>query len=367
MRHLCRCGKEAADGERMARCTQCKAMAYCSRECQLDDWKAHKPLCKRLAADHRAIPERWEPPAQPISARVARAAPTAWAFEFGATCCRQSDLSGPVEKELYTRLLLDFEADEAVLAFFEGCALQPQARSHALCDLGMPSLRDALTAAQGHDALTFELPVKCIGCKHAAPRRVRFTLSLLESSVVRGEYRLRGEMHRGEGCASCGGAASTVAPCRFEPLDRTKLTWDELYRVAKFGKSEPRYVRRVFHSRLGKPMRAHADTVHALFALAQDAGFVDRGLEEGDDTVTDVRAEAARRVRLAHVPSGTEVYLHTVRVFTGRGGGAYRGESLNGALVFMTADADAVATECACSSIAEVEALLQRVPKAAQR
>lgn len=35
------CGKEAP-----YRCTHCKNVRYCSRECQKADWKTHKPICK---------------------------------------------------------------------------------------------------------------------------------------------------------------------------------------------------------------------------------------------------------------------------------------------------------------------------------
>eukprot|EP00197_Chlamydomonas_leiostraca_P001123 CAMPEP_0202885688 /NCGR_PEP_ID=MMETSP1391-20130828/41792_1 /ASSEMBLY_ACC=CAM_ASM_000867 /TAXON_ID=1034604 /ORGANISM="Chlamydomonas leiostraca, Strain SAG 11-49" /LENGTH=361 /DNA_ID=CAMNT_0049568943 /DNA_START=161 /DNA_END=1246 /DNA_ORIENTATION=+ len=33
----------------LARCTQCKVMAYCGKECQAADWKAHKKECARIA------------------------------------------------------------------------------------------------------------------------------------------------------------------------------------------------------------------------------------------------------------------------------------------------------------------------------
>jgi hypothetical protein len=34
------CGKKATQ-----RCSRCKNVWYCSRECQLKQWKAHKPMC----------------------------------------------------------------------------------------------------------------------------------------------------------------------------------------------------------------------------------------------------------------------------------------------------------------------------------
>jgi hypothetical protein len=41
------CGK--ADVQ-MQRCSRCKAVSYCGRECQAADWKAHKPTCKKPKA-----------------------------------------------------------------------------------------------------------------------------------------------------------------------------------------------------------------------------------------------------------------------------------------------------------------------------
>jgi len=38
------CGKE---GEKLKKCSACKLVWYCSEECQLGDWKAHKVECKR--------------------------------------------------------------------------------------------------------------------------------------------------------------------------------------------------------------------------------------------------------------------------------------------------------------------------------
>ena len=32
----------------MKRCTQCRAVLYCSRECQVKNWALHKEECKRL-------------------------------------------------------------------------------------------------------------------------------------------------------------------------------------------------------------------------------------------------------------------------------------------------------------------------------
>lgn len=42
------CGKTATQ-----RCSQCKNQWYCSRECQLKQWKAHKPLCQLIRSNRQ--------------------------------------------------------------------------------------------------------------------------------------------------------------------------------------------------------------------------------------------------------------------------------------------------------------------------
>lgn len=37
----------------MKRCTQCRAVLYCSRECQVKHWPSHKEACKRLPQEMR--------------------------------------------------------------------------------------------------------------------------------------------------------------------------------------------------------------------------------------------------------------------------------------------------------------------------
>jgi hypothetical protein len=32
------------------KCAGCRTACYCSKECQVEDWKPHKPACKALAA-----------------------------------------------------------------------------------------------------------------------------------------------------------------------------------------------------------------------------------------------------------------------------------------------------------------------------
>ncbi|GKZ01270.1 hypothetical protein MPSEU_001078000 [Mayamaea pseudoterrestris] len=39
------------DTSTMFKCAQCKSVNYCSKECQVSDWKAHRSDCKRIAAE----------------------------------------------------------------------------------------------------------------------------------------------------------------------------------------------------------------------------------------------------------------------------------------------------------------------------
>eukprot|EP00753_Platysulcus_tardus_P018165 PLAT6753.1.p1 GENE.PLAT6753.1~~PLAT6753.1.p1 ORF type:complete len:504 (-),score=221.68 PLAT6753.1:411-1832(-) len=47
------CGKPAPQ-----RCSRCKNAWYCSRECQVGDWKKHKPLCDIIKEGVKAVAER---------------------------------------------------------------------------------------------------------------------------------------------------------------------------------------------------------------------------------------------------------------------------------------------------------------------
>jgi splicing suppressor protein 51 len=42
-----KCAQPAADGAALKQCGACKSQPYCSRECQVADWPAHKPACQR--------------------------------------------------------------------------------------------------------------------------------------------------------------------------------------------------------------------------------------------------------------------------------------------------------------------------------
>lgn len=47
------CGEaRKKDGSKLLRCTACKAVRYCSEECQRTHWRegGHRQECKRLAA-----------------------------------------------------------------------------------------------------------------------------------------------------------------------------------------------------------------------------------------------------------------------------------------------------------------------------
>ena len=39
------CGFCKTGGREFKKCSVCKKVRYCSRECQKDDWKKHKPIC----------------------------------------------------------------------------------------------------------------------------------------------------------------------------------------------------------------------------------------------------------------------------------------------------------------------------------
>ena len=46
--HCDNCSKEVKTGEKFKQCSKCKAQWYCSKECQVEAWKAgHKKDCKR--------------------------------------------------------------------------------------------------------------------------------------------------------------------------------------------------------------------------------------------------------------------------------------------------------------------------------
>jgi len=42
------CGKCGEQAELVLLCSRCKSLTYCSKECQLEDFKVHKKSCKNI-------------------------------------------------------------------------------------------------------------------------------------------------------------------------------------------------------------------------------------------------------------------------------------------------------------------------------
>ena len=45
---VCKKTDAEADGGKLKSCSRCKRVRYCSRECQVKDWKTHKKFCKEV-------------------------------------------------------------------------------------------------------------------------------------------------------------------------------------------------------------------------------------------------------------------------------------------------------------------------------
>ena len=45
------CGKAESDDMKLKRCTACKMVRYCSRDCQVANWPQHEKACKKRAAE----------------------------------------------------------------------------------------------------------------------------------------------------------------------------------------------------------------------------------------------------------------------------------------------------------------------------
>ena len=56
-----KCGKSATTTKR---CRGCKLVRYCSEECQLGDWRAHKADCKRVQQELKQKKEAQEKEAE---------------------------------------------------------------------------------------------------------------------------------------------------------------------------------------------------------------------------------------------------------------------------------------------------------------
>ena len=56
-----KCASCGVKNQVMKRCTKCKAVVYCTRECQVKHWQAHKFLCgpnpQESIQDHDATPQ----------------------------------------------------------------------------------------------------------------------------------------------------------------------------------------------------------------------------------------------------------------------------------------------------------------------
>nr|GAT48799.1 predicted protein [Mycena chlorophos] len=52
--HCFVCKKPPAEGTSLQRCSRCRSVPYCSRECQAKDWKAHKEVCMIFIAQNAA-------------------------------------------------------------------------------------------------------------------------------------------------------------------------------------------------------------------------------------------------------------------------------------------------------------------------
>ena len=42
------CGADAIHRKKFKKCSGCYQVRYCSKECQRNDWSAHKNICRRL-------------------------------------------------------------------------------------------------------------------------------------------------------------------------------------------------------------------------------------------------------------------------------------------------------------------------------
>lgn len=54
------------------RCSKCKSVWYCSRECQVGDWPQHKEKCKRITKEFEEAQEKQK---QNVEALVQQAEP----------------------------------------------------------------------------------------------------------------------------------------------------------------------------------------------------------------------------------------------------------------------------------------------------
>jgi hypothetical protein len=51
-------------------CSRCRAVKYCSKECQISDWKAHKPICRKGGPPPVDLPARHQGPVHELQANA---------------------------------------------------------------------------------------------------------------------------------------------------------------------------------------------------------------------------------------------------------------------------------------------------------
>ena len=51
------CGRPACPNSASKKCSRCRAVFYCSKPCMADNWKSHKPDCKRSATEDFVVQE----------------------------------------------------------------------------------------------------------------------------------------------------------------------------------------------------------------------------------------------------------------------------------------------------------------------
>jgi tetratricopeptide (TPR) repeat protein len=100
--HRClNCGKMATDiGCRLSKCSRCKQVSYCSRDCQRSDWKSHKVFCGMTSSKAAAAPQP-RPASKTEPTEVKPAAPKTPISEISGNARAVSRMENEL-RELYT-------------------------------------------------------------------------------------------------------------------------------------------------------------------------------------------------------------------------------------------------------------------------